>query len=308
LQSQADRVGTGTSWLTMLRRMIDALGLWRGLERAAGDRGLEWGVNYAPAQLRYARTADHPHGARLEHLLPADYRAFVAELGYPVVGFKYYDRRGISFLPPEAMACISVNLPDPDDEWPEAVEGEPTVCRHAFFAGNDLSDIEGYSFGPSSDGNGLVVWLVEGGMPREECGTFSEWLEAEVARLTQHVSTFEPAPREQTGADETGADEGDGEEYDPHRLLDYSLYGDYSQAPYTAADLALTWVESDTGSYSNSYGLIDATGTWLIPISEEIREVRPFRDGVAEVVLNKVEPGHGVFWSKIRTDGSVIEP
>jgi hypothetical protein len=27
---------------------------------------------------------------------------------------QYYDREGVSFLPPEAMAALSVYLPDPD--------------------------------------------------------------------------------------------------------------------------------------------------------------------------------------------------
>jgi hypothetical protein len=270
--------------------MIDLLGPWREFERVVHDRGLDWGLDYAPAQLRYARPEGHEYGVRLDHLLPADYRAFVAEVGYPVVGFKYYDRWGISFLPPEAMAYLSVDLPDPDEAWPEPVEGEPTVCLHAFFAGTDLSDIEGYSFGPAGDGGEPVVWLVENGMPCEELGTFTEWFAGEIARLTEHAATFEPAPRQE-----------DHEVADPHRLLDYSLGGDYVQMPYTAADLELTWVESAENSYS--YGLVDGTGAWLIPLGMRFREVRPFRDGVAEVVLD-ADPGH---WTKIRPDGTVVE-
>ena len=66
-------------------------------------KGLGWALVYAPADLRYPRMATHPHGARLDHLLPADYRAFVKEVGYPVLGFSYYDRQGTTFLPPVSV-------------------------------------------------------------------------------------------------------------------------------------------------------------------------------------------------------------
>lgn len=271
----------------MLRRVTDVLRLWRELERVVEERKLDWGLDYAPAQLRYARSSRHAYGARLNHLLPDDYQAFVAEVGYPVVGFEYYDRRGITFLPPEAMAYISVDLPDLDDQWPEAEEGGPTVCRHAFFAGTDLSDIEGYSFGPASTGTDLVVWEVDRGMPTQELGTFTEWMTARIARLTEHATTFEPEPD-------------DDQEADPHRLYSYALLQDYDRGPYTPADLELTWVRS--AQSSQSYGLIDANGTWLIPISSQFREVKPFRDGIAEVVLADAARGT---WTRIRTDGSI---
>jgi hypothetical protein len=287
--------------------MIDLVGRWRGLEQVVRDRGLDWGLNYAPADLRYVRSASHPHGGRVEHLLPDDYRAFVAEVGYPVLGFALYDRLGISFLPPEAMVHISVDLPDPDEVWPDAVAGEPTVCRHAFYAGSDLSDLDGYSFGPGSGGGEPVVWLVEGGMPREECGGFTEWLDGEITRLAEHATTFEPAPPakyDHIHIDGDDEDEDDGEEPDPHRLLDYSLWGDYGQPPYSAADLGLSWVESDEMSYT--YGLIDAAGTWLIPLGDRFREVQPFRDGVAKVRLNTDD--YDAPWTTIRPDGSIVLP
>jgi len=274
----------------MLRAVIDVVGRWRGLERVVQERKLDWGLNYAPADLRYVRSGEHAFGARLDHLLPDDYLAFVDAVGYPVVGFAYYDRLGISFLPPEAMAHLSVDLPDPDEVWPEAVEGQPTVCLHALFAGSDLSEIDGYSFGTGQAG-GLVVWQVEEGMPRKECGTFTDWLDGEITRLTRHATTWTPVPLE---------DDEEPEE-DPHRLLDYSLGGWYDQAPYSSADLGLHWVESD--EHTDTFGLIDDTGTWLIPLGARYRDVLPFRDGVAEVVLDGAALDS---WTEIRTDGSLV--
>ena len=61
--------------------MNDAVGRWREFERILRERELDWALHYAPAQLRHARSPEHPAGARLEHLQPADYRAFVAEVG-----------------------------------------------------------------------------------------------------------------------------------------------------------------------------------------------------------------------------------
>lgn len=267
------------------------MGRWRELENAVQERGLDWGLNHAPADLRYARSNEHARGARLDHLLPAEYRAFVAEVGYPVLGFEYYDRRGISFLPPEAMAYVSADLPDPDEVWPEAVDGGPTVCLYAFFAGTDLSEIDGYAFGPGSGGE-LVVWQVEDGMPHKECGTFTEWLDSEVTRLAEHAATWS-----------TPEDE-DHEEADPHRLLDYSLGGTYDQPPYSAADLELCWVTSDEDSFT--YGLVDGTGTWLIPMGQRFYEVQPFRDGVAKVIFESEGASFEGPWVEVRPDGSVV--
>ncbi|MBG0825863.1 hypothetical protein HS048_34845 [Planomonospora sp. ID91781] len=276
--------------------MIDIIGRWRAFEKTLRDRELDWGLHFAPEQLRYARSAEHPRGAGVDHLLPADYRAFVSEVGYPVIGFGYYDRDGISFLPPEAMARLSVDLPAPEDVWPEPADDRPTLCRYAFFAGYDLSEIEGYSFGPAAGGGEPVVWLVERGMPQEEIGTFTEWLDGEISRLHAYVTAFE--------TDEiTALREKNGGEGDPHRLLDYSLGGSYDQAPYTAQDLDLAWVESQESS-PYSYGLIDGTGAWRIPLGKRFRSVLPFRDGAAEVILNEQTTSYAGPRITIRPDGS----
>ncbi|GGK98649.1 hypothetical protein Ppa06_66870 [Planomonospora parontospora subsp. parontospora] len=92
--------------------MIDIIGRWRAFEKTLRDREFDWGSHFAPAQLRYARSAEHPRGAGVDHLLPADYRAFVSEVGYPVIGFGYYDRDGISFFfRAPAACCLSSGAP-----------------------------------------------------------------------------------------------------------------------------------------------------------------------------------------------------
>ncbi|MEU4507611.1 hypothetical protein [Streptomyces sp. NPDC024089] len=195
-------------------------------------KGLGCALEYAPAELRWARSADHPYGARLDHLLPADYRAFVKEVGYPVLGFKYYDWHGRSFLPPEPMAVLSPMVYDPSSGLPREAEGEPTTCRHAFFAGYDLSDVHGFAL--AEDG----VWVIENSVVVEHVGSFTEWLQGELSELERHIA--DPGSGEDTDPDDAG---------DPHRLFEYSLEHDLSdRSPYSAADLELSWVENQAGS------------------------------------------------------------
>ncbi|MFE7046676.1 hypothetical protein ACFU9X_47220 [Streptomyces atratus] len=106
--------------------MAEAVSRWREFEAALEAKGLGWALEYAPADLREARSAHNPYGARLDHLLPADYRAFVKEVGYPVLGFKYYDWHGRSFLPPEPMAVLSPMVYDPDSGGRVQREDEAT--------------------------------------------------------------------------------------------------------------------------------------------------------------------------------------
>jgi hypothetical protein len=282
--------------------VIDIHELWRALERAVDERDLRSGLNYAPADLRWARNPDHPFGAQLEHLLPADYRAFVTAVGYPVVGYTSYDTLGLTFLPPEPMAALSVDMPDSEEMWPEKVEGKSTVCLHAFFAGTDLSDVDGYSFGPSRETGDIVVWKVRSGMPDKELGSFTEWFGRAITGLVEHTNTFVPEP--EYDDDEYPADEKPAA-MDPHRLLDHSMHGRYGQPPYSAEDLDLCWVESQA-TYPHRYGLVHADHEWLIPLGERFKEVKPFRDGVAEVRLADFDGKHDDPWTRIRTDGSVI--
>ncbi|WP_371097630.1 SMI1/KNR4 family protein [Streptomyces sanglieri] len=291
----------------------DAVARWREFERLLVGRGLGWGLHYSPAQLRYARTVEHPRGADLEHLLPADYRAFVAEVGYPMLD--YYDNfeEGFAFLPPEAMANQSVDQPDPDGTFPTPVKDQPTRCLHAFFAGYDLPDYQGYSLGPASDEDKdeIAVWIVEDGGPVETAGTFTEWLNAELGRHEQNILGLDDAKvtelRMAYSKPDGRARAAGIDEPDPYRLLETSLGGSSDQAAYTAEDLDLVWVGPGMwGGHPGAYGLIDGSGTWRIPYGAEFRAVRPFRGGVAEVIVASKNTSHTGPWTRIRPDGSIV--
>ncbi|AXE82118.1 hypothetical protein C5746_40410 [Streptomyces atratus] len=299
----------------------DAVARWREFERLLVGRGLGWGLHYAPAQLRYARAVEHPRGADLEHLLPADYRAFVAEVGYPVLNYGG-DIEGFAFLPPEAMAALSVNQcgpeqsvdqGDPDFVFPRPVKDQPTRCLHAFFAGYDLPDYQGYSLGPASDEDKdeIAVWIVEDGGPVETVGTFTEWLNAELGRHEQNILGLDDAKATELRMAHSKPDGRsrmagiDGP--DPYRLLEASLGGSYDQAAYTAEDLDLVWVGPGMwGGDHGAYGLIDGSGTWRIPYGAEFRAVRPFCGGVAEVIVASKNTSRTGPWTRIRPDGSIV--
>lgn len=80
--------GVDESWVGAV---TDAVSRWREFEVLLHDRGLDWALHYAPADLRWARSTRHRFGTQVDHLLPADYLEFVASVGYPVIGFSYYD-------------------------------------------------------------------------------------------------------------------------------------------------------------------------------------------------------------------------
>jgi hypothetical protein len=254
---------------------------WLALEQKIAARGIDWAVSRAPADLRVARRARHPHGSRWEHLVPADYREFIAAVGYPILGFRYYCGDGLSFLPPEHIARISADVGDLDGETPVAVEGAPTECKVAFFAGTELSDFVGWAFGPDDDG-ASTVWSVEGGVI-EPIGTFTEWLQGEIVRLNAYVDGL---------TDERIAvmrDEGDA---DPHRVFNYALGA--------GGDRELHWVEHQEGT-PYSHGVIDDGGRWVLPMSKKFSTVAPFIDGIA-----KVEMYRGP-WRTLRRDGTLGE-
>lgn len=259
----------------------DLVTAWRDLERLLESRSLGWALHYLPAQLRVTRSRSNIRGTRYDHLLPGSYKHFVAEVGYPVLGFGYYCRQAWSFLPPEHIASLSANLPDPSGNFPKAGENEPTEALHAFFAGYDLSDIEGWSFAPGRDesspgGEEFVVWQVENGSARDPIGRFEVWMAGEIARLKALVEEFDDDQIAEMEAENKGED-------DPHRALDYSLESSYELEPYAAGDLALHWVVHQSGT-PYSYGLIDDEGTWHMPMGKLFDSVSPFRDGVARIV------------------------
>jgi hypothetical protein len=278
---------------------------WREFERLVQEKGLGWALHYAPRTLRFVRYNPHPHGGDFAHLLPADYVAFVDTVGYPIFGTEYYDREGISFLPPEGIAQISVgvgiamlSVGVAFEQLPKASKAGPTKCPAAFFAGDDFSDIEGFAFAPGYGGDN-VVWLVEGGILREECGAIDAWMLETIDHLEKRVIGLSDAAIAGLETDNDGED-------DPHRVIDYSLDQTYDGPPYSPGDLRLHWVREGVSSppYDPRYGLIDDSGTWLIPMGETFRHVRPFRDGIAEVVLNTAGSTYGGPWTKIRVDGT----
>lgn len=192
------------------------------------------------------------------------------------------------------MARLSHDVHDRKFGFPSPVDDGPTVCRHAFFAGYDLSEINGFAF--SDDG----VWLVEDSTAVEQpAGTFTEWMLAEIDRLEQRVADLDDEAVAELLQDNDG-------EADPHRLLDYSLGGTYDQAPYSAADLELNWVQQQSGS-PYSHGLVDAQGHWRIPLGKDYKSVRPFRDGVAEVIVDTEESTYNGPWHRIDPDGRFLD-
>ncbi|MBP6842017.1 MAG: hypothetical protein KA190_32270 [Kofleriaceae bacterium] len=276
---------------------IDALiTRWKAFEALVARKKLSWAYHHAPPWLRHARLREHPRGVRLDLVLPAAYTRFVSEIGYPCFGTGYYDSAGLSFLPPEPMAVVSAMLADPEGELPRATPRGPTPCRYAFFAGYELSDVEGFALGP--DGDQVGVWLVERGMAREFVGSFEAWLAGTLDAWEARVKALRPADVRALEAENDGED-------DPHRLIDYALGGSWRLRRYAPADLALSWVEDQAGD-PYRYGLIDAEGRWLIPMGRRFRSVTPFRKGLAKVILNDKRSSYEGPWVTIRPDGSQV--
>ena len=185
-----------------------------------------------------------------------------------------------------------------DEAEPQANGAGPTTCSFAFFAGNELSDMVGWAFARPAAGGAPVVWYVEGTMAREEVGTFSEWLAAELGRLERLVDSIDA----EKAAEIAGENDGD---TDPHRLIDYSLDRRYDVAAYSAEDLRLSWVMS-MASTPYAYGLIDDAGKWRIPLGKGYLAVKPFRDGVAEVIVDKRGASYGGPWTRIAIDDAIV--
>ncbi|MEM9491324.1 MAG: hypothetical protein AAGC55_19410 [Myxococcota bacterium] len=271
---------------------------WNLLLEAAAERGIDAGVYTVPAGLCWPRTIDAPGGARLPEL-PDDYRSFIEAIGgYPVFGLEYYDREGWSFLPPSARAALSVHLPTPDDVWPQVADGVAD-CPFAFIAGVELSDIQGWAFGPREPGGQLVVWSVDG-MPREPLGPFTEWMAENLAEARQRITAASP----QEIAEWT---EALAEETDPHRLIDYSIerrLGDIARR--SDDDRALHWVV-DQRATPYSYGLFDdRAGTWRLE-PRPMYGVSPFTEGAAEVIPVGDGASYSGPWMRIDAAGQRLD-
>jgi len=272
---------------------------WHGLVDLAKAHGLERGAYTVPRGLQWARTAAPQYGIELGPA-PASYLALIESVGgCPVFGLSYYDRDGWSFLPPSAQEVLSTNLPTPDDVWPEADDDSVIHCPFVLFAGFDLSDIEGWAFGPDPASGETIVWVVEGGMPRTPHGPFAAWFSERLDEAQQRIS----------GASEVDIKAWQQEladEDDPHRLIDYSIERQLSDiTKRTDTDRALTWLV-DTSTSPYRYGLWNtAQARWQIE-PRPMYGVSPFTRGVAEVITGDAGSAYGGPWVRIDPHGNRV--
>ncbi len=195
-----------------LPRMADTplVRAWRDLEQLLNSRGVEWALHYAPADLAWERAPKW--ASSIDAFLPADYRAFVAAVGYPMLGFSLYCDAAWSFLPPNPRAFFATQVFDRDGNEPDK---RPFAVLFAAF--HDLADITGYGFVPDSKGAEPIVWVVEDAMPRKKLAPFTPWMLGELKRIGKHVAGLTPEAIAGLLAEQDGKPEPD-----PHRLIDYS--------------------------------------------------------------------------------------
>ena len=161
---------------------------WRALEARLGEalgprtRG-QYPSDLEPLAMTFEDAPD------LGALLPDDYQRLVEELGYRWVTT---GKKGLAFLPPRWRLRASQGMGEPGRPWP-VVREEREAGRHAYrfvmFASEDLNDINGYCFGRSAQGDGLVVWSVEDSLPTLEQGTFTAWLAKKLGALGKQAAT-----------------------------------------------------------------------------------------------------------------------
>lgn len=247
---------------------------WTRLRRSLGSLGLGWAFHQLPPQLRVARTPDFPRGVETAHLLPAAWHDFVDAVGYPVVGFSYYCRVGLSFLPAEHLEVCSTMVADQHGNLLDSATRTRPDARAAFFAGTELSDLVGWSFAPEAPGRAPCVWTTEGSLV-EPVGSFERWAVAEADRIESWARSLSAGERKRL------EEENDGED-DPHRALDYALDVPTQHEGFSAADLRLHWV-CDQSKSPYRWSLIDDAGTWLLRPGKPFDRVAPFRGGKAQV-------------------------
>jgi hypothetical protein len=103
-----------------------------------------------------------------------------------------------TFLPPLAMRQVNRAVGHPGRKWDEvrrAREKGTYRWEYAFFAGWDLSDVNGWAFGPPFDGAEPVVWMVEDSLPEEELNPFPQWLEDKFTDLENVLSGLAASDR-----------------------------------------------------------------------------------------------------------------
>lgn len=190
----------------------DLVETWREFEQRLVALGFAWALHPNSADVRWAR-ARAMTVAGWDQGFPASYRTFIEQVGYPSLGFRYYCRDGFSFLPPQPMAAVSVDVSDDELEAGGRIAASEKPCRYRLFAGIELSDIDGWAFSTDPRDPPGIVWRVVGAMVHEPLGPFDAWLTQKLARV---VAQMEATPPEQRAELERAHDP------DPHRILNYS--------------------------------------------------------------------------------------
>ncbi len=256
----------------MIKRPATA---WRSVRKTLNRLGLGWAWGRLPAQLRVPRSADFPLGVETSQLLPREYNDFTGEVGYPVVGFRYYCGIGLTFLPPEHLETCSALVASARGATLRPSKKMRPAAKAAFFAGTELSDLVGYAFAPRGN-DGPIVWRVEG-MVTEPLGPFAPWAIAEAAQIEAYATSL--SKEERMVLQKENESEGD-----PHRALDYALDLASTHKRFSKADLSLHWVVDETTT-PYRYGVIDDGGQWRLE-PREFDSVGPFRNGKARVELD----------------------
>ena len=170
----------------------DAITLWREVDRVVRAAGLGMRITDVPraAKPYKASRPYDPTVAQLKRHLPSSFVAFTEAVGYPAIDLG----RGLrwTMLPPTAMRQVTGAMGDPAQPFAETRklrEAGTYTWPFAFFAGFDLSDVNGWCFAPPAEGGDPVVWLVEDSLPREEVGTFVDWVAAEAEALIQAIGS-----------------------------------------------------------------------------------------------------------------------
>ncbi len=254
---------------------IDILKRWASLQTLMKKKGLGWAFHKLDKKLRVARTPEFYKGVVVSHLLPKDYIKFVNRFGYPVIGFSYYCRVGMTFLPPEYMQALSPLVFDRNGNELTPLIESPTQAQYAFFSGQDLAHVRGVAFGRSKNGK-ISVWSVDGTV-QVELRSFSEWLNIKIDEITDYITSLSKDEIVQLKINDTS-------EGDPHRALDYAVY-DKNNFAFSKKDLSVYWVE-DQSTSPYTYGVVDNKGRWLMPLKNQFFEIAPFRHGRARVETN----------------------
>jgi hypothetical protein len=167
---------------------------WRELMNSVKAAGLTSRVAASAATAKVplygAKRKSDPTAEQLAKHVPASFTMFVNAIGYPAIDLG----RGCrwAMLPPPAMCQVTGAMGDPAqpfDQTRKLRESKKYEWPFAFFAGFDLSDVNGWCFAPPEGGGDPVVWLVEDSLPCEEVGLFDDWIANEIAAMTKAIGS-----------------------------------------------------------------------------------------------------------------------